>query len=108
MRPGRSAEHRVPETHPIGCPRLNNLIHGKGRIGMNRRLFLLLAVMLIVSAVFAGVTVASPPSGVTPHVLAWGTYDAFHKVKTDPHSPIDFEAKAKTPVDVIVREHDYA
>jgi hypothetical protein len=72
------------------------------------RLFLLLAVMLIVSAVFAGTTMASPPSGVTPHVLAWGTYDAFHKVRTDPHSPIDFEAKAKTPVDVIVREHDYA
>jgi quercetin dioxygenase-like cupin family protein len=75
---------------------------------MKRRLFLLLAVMLIVSAVFAGTTVASPPSGVTPHVLAWGTYDAFHKVKTDRHSPIKFEAKAKTAIDVVVREHDYA
>lgn len=50
---------------------------------------------------------ASPPVGVTPTLLARGTYDAF-KVKTSPHSPVDFDAKAKRPVDVIVRQHDYA
>jgi hypothetical protein len=50
---------------------------------------------------------ASPPSGVTPTVLARGTYDAF-KVKSSPNSPVDFKAKAKSPIDVVVRRHDYA
>jgi hypothetical protein len=50
---------------------------------------------------------ASPPVGVTPTLLARGTYDAF-KVKTSPHSPVDFDARAKRPVDVIVRQHAYA
>ncbi len=49
---------------------------------------------------------ASPAVGVTPTLLARGTYDMF-KVKTPPHSPVDFQAKSKVPVDVIVRQHDY-
>ena len=40
-------------------------------------------------------------------VLARGTYEPFH-VKTDPHSLIDFEAKAKSHVDIVVRQHTYA
>jgi hypothetical protein len=50
---------------------------------------------------------ASSASGVTPTLLARGTYWPFH-VKTDSHSLIDFEAKAKTDVDFVVRQHDYA
>lgn len=49
---------------------------------------------------------AEPASGVTPTLLARGTYEPF-KVKTGPHSPVDFEAKAKSHVDVVVRQHDY-
>jgi hypothetical protein len=74
---------------------------------MKRKLSLLAAMTLLAPAVSVGVTIASPPSGVTPTVLARGTYDAF-KVKSSPHSPVDFKAKAKSPIDVVVRRHDYA
>jgi hypothetical protein len=63
-----------------------------------------------VGAVFVvGVMIAraSPASGVTALVLARGTYEPFH-VKTDSHSLIDFEAKAKSHVDIVVRQHTYA
>jgi hypothetical protein len=50
---------------------------------------------------------AEPPSGVTPTLLARGTYFPFH-LKTGPHALIDFQAKAKSLVDVVVRRHDYA
>lgn len=50
---------------------------------------------------------ASPPSGVTPTLIGRGTYDEF-KVKTPHDSPIDFDAKTKAPVDIVVRMHDYA
>jgi quercetin dioxygenase-like cupin family protein len=43
---------------------------------------------------------------VTPTVLARGTYDAF-KVKSDRHGPINFKAKSKSPIDLVVRKHDY-
>ena len=74
---------------------------------MKRKLSLLAAMTLLALAVSVGVTMASPPSGVTPTILARGTYDAFH-VKSSPHSLVDFKAKAKSPIDVVVRRHDYA
>lgn len=78
---------------------------------MNRFRYALAAaavtVVLVTFAGLAGITMASPASGVTPTLLARGLYDDF-KVKSAPHSPIDFQVKAKTPVDVIVRQHDYA
>jgi hypothetical protein len=74
---------------------------------MKRKLSLLAAMTLLALAASVAVTMASPPSGVTPTVLARGTYDAF-KVKSSPNSPVDFKAKAKTPIDVVVRRHDYA
>jgi hypothetical protein len=74
---------------------------------MKRKLSLLAAMTLLALAVSVGVTMASPPSGVTPTVLARGTYDAF-KVKSSPSSPVDFKAKAKSPIDMVVRRHDYA
>lgn len=50
---------------------------------------------------------ASPPVGVTPTLIGRGTYDAF-RVKSDKNAPFDFDAKAKDPVDIVVRTHDYA
>jgi hypothetical protein len=64
-------------------------------------------VVLTTFAALVGVTAASPPSGVTPTLLARGVYDEF-KVKSIPDSPVDFQVNAKSPVDVVVRKHDYA
>ena len=74
---------------------------------MKWKLPLVAVLSLLVLAAFVAVTKASPPSGVVPTVLARGTFDAF-KVKSDPHSLVDFDAKAKSPIDVVVRKHDYA
>ena len=49
---------------------------------------------------------ASPPVGVTPMVLSRGTYEPFH-VKTRHDSLVDFDARAKSPLDIVVRQHDY-
>jgi len=64
------------------------------------------AMMLLALSALVAITKASPPSGVTPTVLARGTYDAF-KVKSGHHGPIDFKAKTKRPIDIVVRRHDY-
>jgi cupin domain len=50
---------------------------------------------------------SSPPVGVAPTLISRGTYEPF-KVKTDHHSAVDFEAKAKSDFDIVVRRHDYA
>ena len=49
---------------------------------------------------------ASPATGVTPTVLSRVTFAPF-KVKTDATSPVDFEAKSKADMDVVIRKHDY-
>ena len=74
-----------------------------------KRKFSLVAVILLLLALaaFVAVTKASPPSGVTPTILARGTYNAF-KVKSARHSPVKFKAKAKSQIDIVVRRHDYA
>lgn len=74
---------------------------------MKWKLPLVAVLSLLVLTAFVAVTKASPPSGVVPTVLARGTFDAF-KVKSDPHSPVDFDAKAKSPIDLVVRKHEYA
>ena len=66
----------------------------------------LLCVGLIVCAI-AMTAIASPAVGVTPTLLARGTYEGF-KVKSDPSAPFEFEAEAKPAVDILVRTHDYA
>jgi hypothetical protein len=58
-------------------------------------------------ATIATMTMASAPSGVTPTVLARGTYDSF-KVISNPAGPGMFKAESKAPIDVVVRQHDYA
>lgn len=65
------------------------------------------AVALVVLAAVVAVAVASPPVGVTPTVLARGTYGPFN-VASSPHGPVDFKAEATTPVDLVVRRHAYA
>ena len=49
---------------------------------------------------------ASAAVGVTPRVLARGTYGPF-KVKSAPSAAFEFEAEAKPAVDLVVRQHDY-
>jgi hypothetical protein len=79
---------------------------------MKRYVYILATTMVVVglalaSASLVGVTMASPAVGVQPTLLARGLYEDF-RVKSVPDSPIDFQVKAKTPVDVVVRKHDYA
>jgi quercetin dioxygenase-like cupin family protein len=75
-----------------------------------RRLKLLAAAIapmaLLVLAASMTMTMASPPEGVTPTLLARGTYDSF-KVRSYPHGPGDFKAEAKAATDIVVRRHDY-
>jgi quercetin dioxygenase-like cupin family protein len=78
----------------------------------NRRLPLLAgataAAALVALAAFVAVTRAEPASGVTPTILARGTYDSFN-VRSDPQGTIDgFRAHSIAPMDIIVRQHDYA
>ena len=65
--------------------------------------------LLSVTAVFSGAVIAwaSSPVGVVPTVLARGTFAPFH-LNTDPKSPVDFQAKSKSDLDIVVRKHDYA
>lgn len=62
---------------------------------------------LVVLAALAAASLASPPSGVTPTVLARGTYNSF-KVRSYPQGLDDFKAEAKAPTDIVVRQHVYA
>lgn len=69
-------------------------------------------IVLAVAATALIVTVVTPalanaPSGVTPTVLARGSYDAF-KVMSYPAGSGLFKAEAKSPIDVVVRQHVYA
>jgi quercetin dioxygenase-like cupin family protein len=64
-------------------------------------------VVFVLGAALVAVAMASPPSGVTPTVLARGTYDAF-KVRSYPQGPGDFKAQSKAPTDIVVRQHVYA
>ena len=100
---------------------------------MKRRMSLLTTLLsaaaLLALAAFADSAKAEPPSGVTPTLLARGTYDAFKvrsgqqgpidfelprrpghafKAKSDQQGSIDFRASAKAPIDIVVRRHDYA
>ncbi len=61
---------------------------------MSRLATLAAATALVALVAFVATVKAEPPSGVTPTLLARGTYDAF-KVRSDPQGPIDVEAEAK-------------
>jgi len=63
---------------------------------------------LVALAAFVAITRAEPPSGVTPTILARGSYDGFN-VRSNPQGTIaDFRAHSTAPIDIIVRQHDYA
>jgi hypothetical protein len=67
------------------------------------------ALLLMTTGVATGLmSSASPPVGVTPTLIGRGTYEPF-TVSADKHAyPIDLRARAKEPVDIVVRTHDYA
>jgi hypothetical protein len=62
--------------------------------------------MFCLLACGAATVSADPPTGVTPTLIGRATYGAFN-LQADPHF-VDFSAQAKSPVDVVVRTHDYA
>jgi quercetin dioxygenase-like cupin family protein len=72
-----------------------------------RRAVIAAATALVTLVALAAVALASPPSGVTPTVLARGTFDAF-KVRSYPQGPDDFKAESKAATDIVVRQHVYA
>jgi quercetin dioxygenase-like cupin family protein len=57
-------------------------------------------------AVVVSMTLASPPTDVTPTLIARGSYSDF-KVASNPANGGMFKAEAKGPIDVVVRRHDY-
>ncbi len=65
------------------------------------------ALALVALGAFVAVTKASPPSGVTPTLLARGTYPKFFVSSVRPGGP-NFSASAFSPLDMVVRRHDYA
>ena len=75
---------------------------------MKRRMSLLAAMALLALAAFVAVTTASPPSGVTPTLLARGTYDSFKMSSLSTGDGRSQGREAKTPTDIVVRRHDYA
>ena len=75
---------------------------------MKQRLTLVATVALASLGAFVAITNAEPASGVIPTVLARGHYPSFN-VRSDPHGTIaDFRAHSTAPIDMIVRQHDYA
>jgi len=70
-----------------------------------KRLVTAVTAVSLIFTVCAILTWASPASGVTPTLIGRATYEPF-KVETD--SLVNFEAKAKSHVDMVVRTHDYA
>ena len=69
-----------------------------------KKVVMLLCLFVFTLSVLTG---ASPAVGVTPTLIGRGTYDPF-KLKSDPHSLVDFQAKSKSPMDIVVRTHDYS
>jgi quercetin dioxygenase-like cupin family protein len=75
---------------------------------MRRRISILAALVLLGLAAFVAITKAEGPSGVTPTLLARGHFRSFN-VRSDPRGTIDdFRAHSTAPIDILVRQHDYA
>lgn len=72
-----------------------------------KRLITAVCGVVLVFTLCAMLAWASPAVGVTPTLIGRVMYEPF-KVKTDPHSLVDFQAKAKSHFDMVVRAHDYA
>jgi hypothetical protein len=76
---------------------------------MKRRVYFLgaaaAAVALLTLAAFVAITKASPPSGVTPTLLARGTYPPFFVASF--RGGVSFAALALSRIDIVTRKHDY-
>ncbi|MEA2168120.1 MAG: hypothetical protein QOF76_1420 [Solirubrobacteraceae bacterium] len=72
-----------------------------------KRLSLLIGVAVAAAVSLTALTHAEPAVNVTATILHRAAFGPF-KVKTRPSSPLDLEMKAKTPVEFVVRKHDYA
>jgi quercetin dioxygenase-like cupin family protein len=72
----------------------------------NRSTALSIAASLVLATGAASFATASPPSNVTPLLLARATFDEF-KVMSNPDNGQLFKAEAKGPIDVVVRQHTY-
>ena len=72
-----------------------------------RKLFILAVATTALIAAVVTPALANPATGVSPTVLARGTFDAF-KVMSNPAAGGLFKAEAKSPIDVVVRQHVYA
>jgi quercetin dioxygenase-like cupin family protein len=92
-------------------PSFKHLVNrGLRRAGSPRRrpsLAIAAVASVALVATVATMTIASTPSGVTPILLARGSYDSF-KVASFPEGAGLFKAEAKQPIDVVVRRHEYA
>jgi len=88
---------------------VQNEIEHPGRPHRRRALFLVAVATasLALVAIGGAIAAASAPWGVTPTVLARGSFDAF-KVMSNPDNGGLFKAEAKAPIDIVVRRHDYA
>ncbi len=76
---------------------------------MKRRMYLPAVgagIVVLALAALVAAALGSPAAGVTPTVLARGTYDSFKAL--DRQGPFDVRAKLKAPIDIVVRKHDYA
>ena len=69
-----------------------------------KRLITAVCGVVLVFTLCAMLAWASPAVGVTPTLIGRVMYEPF-KVKTDPHSLVDFQAKAKSHFDMVVRAH---
>lgn len=67
---------------------------------------LLVAMTLAAPAAFVAASQAEGPTGVKATVLSRAKLDEF-KVRSAADAPFDFTAKAKSPMDLVVRQHDY-
>jgi quercetin dioxygenase-like cupin family protein len=76
------------------------------RLTTHRAMALAALAALALLATLAPITTASPASGVTPTLLARGTYDEF-KAMSNPDNGGLFKVEAKSDTDVVVRRHDY-
>jgi hypothetical protein len=78
------------------------------KLDLRKRFLPVAVVALIALAAFVAVTKANPPVGVTPTLLARGTYDSLN-IRSDPQGAIDnFRARSESPIDLVVQKHDFA
>ena len=76
---------------------------------MQRSLIVMTAIVAALALAGIGVAIAtaSPASNVTPTLLSRASFDEF-KVMSYPENGGLFKVEAKSPIDVVVRQHTYA